>query len=442
MAYSEYILKVNLVIMAGWLLYRLAFRRLTFFQWNRFYLLGSVVLSFILPLLRLPRGSLMAAVDLGGFEWEYVDQLIQSPAPFVPESAGISSHFLFFGIYLVGIIVMLVLFVWKFLKIRRQTRHAIMLNDDGLKVFVHEEKNGSFTLFRRVYLDRFTWDNKQSYVYRHEMVHASQFHFFDLIFMSFVGVLLWFNPFVFLLLRSVRENHEYLADDQSCKEPGALAGYLACLRDETIRRYSPAIESYFKSSTIKKRIIMLTNHHSKSHKRWLYLSTLPVVALILLAFQAPVDHSAVAAVKINAVSGISETIGGEIPSLFPLPEKYREKVTWEYNKTAINPISKKEVTHQGVDIAAPTGTSVFAASEGVVKKAELLGGWGNLLVIEHSEGYSTFYAHLETFSVKVGEQVKRGQEVATVGSTGQSTGSHLHFEVRKEGTHMNPVDYY
>jgi len=446
MAYSEYILKVNLAILAGWLLYRFVFRRLTFFQWNRFYLLGSVLLSFILPLLRLPRGSRLAAVaDLSGLEWEYVDQIIQSPAPFVPEAAGISSRSVILGIYLAGIIVILVLFVSKFLKIRRQTRHAVMVNGEGYKVFVQDGEKGSFTLFRRIYLDRQTWESKVPYVFRHELVHASQLHFLDLIFMAFVGVLLWFNPFVFLLLRSVRENHEYLADDQARKGPGALAGYLACLRDETIRRYSPLVASYFKSSTIKKRIIMLTNHHTKSHKKWLYLAILPVVALMLLSFQTS-EFEQISSGASNVLEEIpvvsARSVGGEKPSLFPLPDQYREKITWGYNKTAIHPISKKEVTHLGVDIAAPLGTSVYAAAGGVVKKAELLDGWGNLLVIEHNEGYSTFYAHLEGISVKAGDEVKIGQQVASVGNTGKSTGPHLHFEVRKDGTHMNPADYY
>lgn len=65
-----------------------------------------------------------------------------------------------------------------------------------------------------------------------------------------------------------------------------------------------------------------------------------------------------------------------------------------------------------------------------------------MLTNHHSKGYSTFYAHLESISVKAGDQVKKGQEVATVGSTGQSTGPHLHYEVRKDGTHVNPADYY
>ena len=174
---------------------------------------------------------------------------------------------------------------------------------------------------------------------------------------------------------------------------------------------------------------MLTNHQTKSHKKWYYLAALPIVGLMLLAFQS--------------TSGLnSSTVSGEIPSMFPLPDKYREKVNWGFNEKAIHPISKKEVTHQGVDIGAPMGTEVYAASAGIVKKAELLDGWGNLLVIDHGESYSTYYAHLKGFKVKSGDKVSKGQVVATVGSTGKSTGPHLHFEVRKEGEKVNPEEYY
>ena len=193
---------------------------------------------------------------------------------------------------------------------------------------------------------------------------------------------------------------------------------------------------------------MLTNHHTKSHKKWYYLAALPLVGLMLLAFQASefehIANSPAQVLDVNPgvpdVPGIS--VSGEIPSMFPLPDKYRERVTWGHHEKAIHPISKKEVIHEGVDIAAPMGTAVYAASGGVVKKAELLEGWGNLLVIEHVEGYATYYAHLEGFKVKSGDEVTKGQVVATVGSTGKSTGPHLHYEVRKEGAKVNPEEYY
>lgn len=441
MGFSEYMLKVNLAIFVAWLLYRIAFRQLTFFRWNRFYLVGSVVLSFILPLLKLPRGSVLAVTELSGFDWEYVDHLVQTPAPFVPETGGISLASLFLAFYLTGVFVVLALNIWRFFRIWKLTRHARPVPCHGVKVFVQERKSGSFTLFRRIYLDKHAYENQLGHVLRHEMVHASQSHSFDLIIMAFVGVLLWFNPFVLLLLRSVRENHEYLADEPVRNEPGELLGYLACLRDETIRRYSPAVASYFKSSTIKKRIIMLTNHHTKNQKRWRYMAALPLIALILLAFQAPVEQAAPLPEGVLRTTPEASLSAG-IPSLFPLPEQFKEEITWGYHVKAINPISKKEMVHEGLDIAAPLGTPVYAAAGGLVKKAELLDGWGNLLVIEHSEGYSSFYGHLNGFNVKSGDKVNEGQQVATVGSTGRSTGPHLHYEVRKDGAHMNPADFY
>ena len=78
MSFPEYLLKVNLAILICLALYRLAFRKFTFFQWNRFYLLGSVVLSLLLPLISLPRGGqLVAAAELNGINWDYVDHLVQ-----------------------------------------------------------------------------------------------------------------------------------------------------------------------------------------------------------------------------------------------------------------------------------------------------------------------------------------------------------------------------
>ncbi|MFH0757934.1 MAG: peptidoglycan DD-metalloendopeptidase family protein [Bacteroidota bacterium] len=425
MSFPAYILKVNLAIFLCWTLYVIAFRKFTFFRWNRFYLLGSVVLSFILPLFRLPRGSrLTAATDLHGIYWEYVDQLVGNPVVLASENAGISLRSLLLLIYLGGVLVLLTTGIWKYLKIRKLTVAAVRMDSGPVKVYMQDGPHGSFTLFRRIYLDRHVWENKVDQVLRHEMVHASQNHSIDLLIMTFAGVLLWFNPFVFLLMRYARNNHEYLADEHVLGRPDALAAYLVCLRDETIRRYAPAIASYFRSSTIKKRIIMLTSHPTKNQKKWRYLATLPIAALIMVAFQAPPKWE------------------GAIPSAFPLPLQFMESVTWGFNEDVIHPITGKVTTHLGLDIAAPEGTPVYAAAEGIVKKAENLKGWGNLLVLEHAEGYTTFYAHMKSFEVKAGDKVTSGQEVGSVGNTGMSTGHHLHYEVRKDGVQVNPSDYY
>ncbi len=90
--------------------------------------------------------------------------------------------------------------------------------------------------------------------------------------------------------------------------------------------------------------------------------------------------------------------------------------------------------HHGVDIAAPTGTPVVASADGVVTLADdSLSGYGNLIIIKHASDIITMYGHLSSFSVRRGQQVKQGQEVGKCGSTGRSTGPHLHWQIKKGG---------
>ncbi len=94
--------------------------------------------------------------------------------------------------------------------------------------------------------------------------------------------------------------------------------------------------------------------------------------------------------------------------------------------------------HNGIDIAASTGTAVRAAARGVVSHAAPMGSFGNLIIIDHGGGVVTLYAHLHSISVRQGQRVNVGELVATVGSTGRSTGPHLHFEVRRSGKAVDP----
>lgn len=104
-----------------------------------------------------------------------------------------------------------------------------------------------------------------------------------------------------------------------------------------------------------------------------------------------------------------------------------------------NPFGGSPEFHQGLDIAAPTGTTVTAAGGGTVIMAQWYGGYGNYILIDHGGGYSTGYGHLSAIYVSNGQNVTRGQAIGAVGSTGQSTGPHLHFEVRIDGKPVDPA---
>ena len=108
----------------------------------------------------------------------------------------------------------------------------------------------------------------------------------------------------------------------------------------------------------------------------------------------------------------------------------------------INPVTGEEQFHRGVDIAVPTGTTVLAAMDGTVTTAAYDSYYGNYIVIEDSKGYCTKYAHMDTLSVSVEQDVKHGDTIGTTGNTGSSTGSHLHIECLYNGEYYNPLFYF
>lgn len=123
---------------------------------------------------------------------------------------------------------------------------------------------------------------------------------------------------------------------------------------------------------------------------------------------------------------------------FPLTSYSRISSGYGYR---IHPITNTKKLHSGIDYAAPYGTSILAAEDGVVLTAGWNGGYGYCVTVNHGGGYVTLYGHCSSLSVSAGQTVKRGQTIAKVGSTGNSTGNHLHFEVRVNGSTVDPAGY-
>ena len=106
-----------------------------------------------------------------------------------------------------------------------------------------------------------------------------------------------------------------------------------------------------------------------------------------------------------------------------------------------DPFSGEGAFHAGVDISAPQGTPIKVTADGVVSSAEWEGGYGRMVVVEHGNGFQTWYAHLSRFLVVPGQYVRRGEIIGRSGATGRATSAHLHYEVRRRGTAINPSPY-
>lgn len=131
-----------------------------------------------------------------------------------------------------------------------------------------------------------------------------------------------------------------------------------------------------------------------------------------------------------------------IPAIIPVKESDIRQIS-SYFGYRTDPIYKVSKYHSGIDLASFVGAEVFAPGDGMVVKTESNHwGYGNMITIDHGYGYKTRYAHLSKFAVAQGQKVKRGQLIGYVGTTGKSTGPHLHYEVLKNDTNVDPINFF
>ena len=133
-----------------------------------------------------------------------------------------------------------------------------------------------------------------------------------------------------------------------------------------------------------------------------------------------------------------------IPSIVPVESFDLSKLVSGFG-TRINPFHKGHYHHDGVDIASARGTAVLASGHGQVimtKRSDLLAGFGNYVEVDHGNGIVTRYSHLEDVAVRIGQKIKKGHALGTVGSSGGSIAPHLHYEVIKNGTNQDPITFF
>jgi len=191
--------------------------------------------------------------------------------------------------------------------------------------------------------------------------------------------------------------------------------------------------------------------------------TLAAAALTLAAFQAApalaADQPAVGG-PYQAAEGSENPIAKADPSYRALFLSWKRLDQFQQGAMAIpsqRPIQQTNLTsgfgvrsdpfrgsaamHAGVDMAGPIGTPIYATADGYVGRAGWANGYGNLVELEHGRGLETRYGHLSAILVKPGQRIRRGDLIARMGSTGRSTGSHLHYEVRIDGRAVNPIPF-
>ncbi|MDR0955415.1 MAG: hypothetical protein LBM20_08605 [Rikenellaceae bacterium] len=281
-----YIIEVQICIALFWVVYRLFMRRSNAFGHNRAYLLGAVALAFILPALSIPVWPAPEPVpvelfDLGAWQ-DYLDFVPETPMPETPAAPHWEAIALW--VYLLGVAILLGGVARHVLRMRRTVRRAEAVEQAGVKIVCHETVKSPYSFFRYIFINPApTPDNDGlSRIVAHEMAHIRLGHSYDSLFVQGVLILFWWNPFVWLWCRSLKEVHEYQAD-AAVLDLGVDTKQYITLLIGTLADIHPEFVSGFSYSLLKNRLLMMTRTNTRRSKYRIALA-LPTCALLMTLF--------------------------------------------------------------------------------------------------------------------------------------------------------------
>ena len=384
-----------------------------------------------------------------------------------------------FMIWLIGFLTLLAVYLSRLSKIRRIIKHASRVEIPEINGIFTEWKT-QFQIKRKVklvtserFLSPFTIGILRPVIFipesllssnntgmlqsiiAHEMAHIKRFDDLWTKFQNIIQLIYFFNPVVWFVNSKIFLCRECICDSMVLSERKISLqaygqGMMAVLKLNIFGSDTMSMQPCFGShqDKFKYRIKKLKgDHNMKKYQSFLIYGSLFILGLFILPMAGNIIQSNDAAQSfqlIAAEQGPKINISAPQPlidDVFNCPIKVG-RVTAPFGKM-INPFTKKEALHKGIDIAARKGTEVYAAADGVVKVAfsKILKKSkcrGKYIIINHNDGFSTMYSHLSEVLITKGQKVKAGDLIARIGNTGKSTGPHLHFEIRKNKKAQDP----
>lgn len=284
----RYFLLANIAIVLHYLLYKFLLRNDTFFSLKRVYLLFSIVFSLLFPIFLWSSLCIDAPETLNGFSVLFLNN---SKIATSVETQEFASQISWGGVlYFTCVVFLLLQFLFRIISILRIKRNAIKTTLEGYSVYVVEKRITPFTFFNMIFVDKATTQNKDTLqlILKHEHIHRTHFHSFDTIISEIVRILLFVNPFIWLLKKELLFNLECIADNEVKKNISDLSAYQYAIVNAVINKRF-YITNQFNISQLKKRIIMLNKQKSKKNVLLKYTSILPIALVLLL-----VSHLSVA----------------------------------------------------------------------------------------------------------------------------------------------------
>jgi len=321
----EYLLKSGIALSVFYLFYWLLMRKSTHFGLNRFTLATSIIASLVLPLFKIDLTPEVIATNMPviSLDLASVVQIVSKPKPFW----GIREIVLL--IYFAGLAITLFRLIYQSIYIHVIARMSRTITKGRHTIVLVEKDITPFAYFSKIFIPASKMEETSfESILAHEKSHLSQYHFLDLFLIELVTIIQWFNPIVWLYERSLKEVHEYMADDEVLKQGVSKGNYQALLVNQALGGPVFTISHQFNQSLILKRIIMMTKMKSSRMAKLKALLFIPLAAGLLMAFSNPEP-------LVNPVVAKVEALKQQISDASLLPAQVTTQNTSDTEKGSI-----------------------------------------------------------------------------------------------------------
>ncbi|MDW3652783.1 MAG: peptidoglycan DD-metalloendopeptidase family protein [Bacteroidia bacterium] len=411
-----YLGKVSLISSLLCLTYYFFHRKLSFHVLNRILLLAIIPFSLLLPFIQLDieqTAELRILQVSSGEEIKVLDSKgaeIQLPTP------GYGIGFYLELIYYLGLLISIGRILLAGVNIFRQIKTATPRKWEKYRL-IRVSTHSVYSFYAWIFLPQNFDLHKNKDILKHEAAHLELKHSYDLLITEFFLAFCWFNPFAYLFRQMLKSLHEFQADEAVLSTNIKKSAYLGVLLSNSLESFEGRLSSSFQTYSMKARIEMISKRKDSLIHSSRYLFLLPLILLLLLAF---------------AKNQKSKSF------LFPIQSGLYQKIVAPFGARLKDPFTHTYRQHQGIDILAAFQTPIRASASGTVIRADHDKSWGNIVIMDHGDGYESRYAHMSDIKVEVGEEIQTGEIIGHLGSSGLSPNPHLHYEVRKEGRGIHP----
>jgi len=277
----NYILQVVLFQLLFLVIYEAFLKKETFFQWNRFYLLFSAVLSYIIPFIRIKmlENYIPNQIVTSNLTFDNLSESALKNTDFIIQK---TNYFTLSNLYYLGLIMMSILFVYKLIHLIKKIYSNRIIPKKEYKLVVIEKEKNAFSFFTYIFLGNEIYKKEHQHILQHELVHVKEKHSLDLLFFELQKILFWFNPLVYIYQYKISVLHEYIADKKTIKNSEKTTFYENLLLQSFNIETLPFVNQYYKKSLLKKRIMMATKNKSRQILKMKYLLVLPLLLMMLI----------------------------------------------------------------------------------------------------------------------------------------------------------------